>query len=217
MREQAAHEQRTDDLGVVSIEHVNLRLRRDHVLKDVSLDVEPGEFFAFLGPSGSGKTTLLRLIAGFGQPTAGRILIGGARRHALPPWKRNVGMVFQSYALWPHMTVARTSPSAWRSAACRRAPRSSARARRWSSSASRIADRRPAQLSGGQQQRVALARTIAIEPRCCCSTSRCPTSTPSCACRCARAARLQRKLGITTIFVTHDQEEANAVATASRC
>src|SRR5688500_10417462 len=77
------------------------------VLEDVSLDVARGEFFAFLGPSGSGKTTLLRLVAGFGTPSQGRILIGARDVTGLPPWSRNVGMVFQSYALWPHMSVAR--------------------------------------------------------------------------------------------------------------
>ena len=88
----------------VSIEHVTFGYGATAVLDDVSLDVQKGEFFAFLGPSGSGKTTLLRLVAGFGTPNAGRILIGDRDVTRLPPWSRNVGMVFQSYALWPHMT-----------------------------------------------------------------------------------------------------------------
>ena len=90
----------------VTIEHVTFGYGATPVLEDISLEVERGQFFAFLGPSGSGKTTLLRLIAGFGTPTAGRILIGERDVTRLPPWSRNVGMVFQSYALWPHMSVA---------------------------------------------------------------------------------------------------------------
>ena len=91
----------------VTIERVSFGYDATPVLDDISLEVARGEFFAFLGPSGSGKTTLLRLIAGFGAPPTGRILIGERDVTRLPPWSRNVGMVFQSYALWPHMTVAR--------------------------------------------------------------------------------------------------------------
>ena len=91
----------------VAIEGVNLSYGDNHVLKDVNLAIEPGEFFAFLGPSGCGKTTLLRLIAGFNHADTGRVAIGGQDISGLPPWKRDVGMVFQSYALWPHMSVRR--------------------------------------------------------------------------------------------------------------
>jgi iron(III) transport system ATP-binding protein len=91
----------------VRIENVNLSYGTNHVLKDVNLEIRPGEFFAFLGPSGCGKTTLLRLIAGFNRAETGRILIGGKDVSRLPPWKRDVGMVFQSYALWPHLSVRR--------------------------------------------------------------------------------------------------------------
>jgi iron(III) transport system ATP-binding protein len=90
----------------VDIRHVDLSYGANHVLKDVNLHINPGEFFAFLGPSGCGKTTLLRLIAGFNRADRGDILIGGHDVSTLPPWKRDVGMVFQSYALWPHMSVA---------------------------------------------------------------------------------------------------------------
>src|ERR1700742_1452402 len=89
----------------VTIDRVSFGYDTTALLDNVSLDVAQGEFFAFLGPSGSGKTTLLRLIAGFGTPTSGRILIGERDVTRLPPWSRNVGMVFQSYALWPHMSV----------------------------------------------------------------------------------------------------------------
>ena len=88
----------------VDIEGVNLSYGPNHVLKDVNLTIQPGEFFAFLGPSGCGKTTLLRLIAGFNHADTGEVRIGGKPITDLPPWKRDVGMVFQSYALWPHMT-----------------------------------------------------------------------------------------------------------------
>jgi len=89
----------------VTIENLSLSFGSTEVLKGVNLTIEPGEFFTFLGPSGSGKSTLLRAIAGFGPEPGGRILIGGDDVTRLPPWTRNVGMVFQSYALWPHMTV----------------------------------------------------------------------------------------------------------------
>ena len=91
----------------VSVQCRNVRLAygKTEVLKDVNLDVEPGEFFALLGPSGSGKSTLLRLIAGFNRHQHGQVLVDGQDMSALPPWQRNIGMVFQNYALWPHMTV----------------------------------------------------------------------------------------------------------------
>ena len=149
----------------VTIERVSFGYGATPVLDDVSLEVARGEFFAFLGPSGSGKTTLLRLIAGFGTPPTGRILIGERDVTRLPPWSRNVGMVFQSYALWPHMTVARNVAFGLERRRLARAEidRKVAEALALVGLTA-FADRRPAQLSGGQQQRVALARTLVIEP-----------------------------------------------------
>jgi iron(III) transport system ATP-binding protein len=198
----------------VSIEHVSFGYGTVPVLEDINLEVGKGEFFAFLGPSGSGKTTLLRLVAGFGAPSTGRILIGERDVSALPPWNRNVGMVFQSYALWPHMTVAKNVAFGLER---RRLPRAEIAARVESALSlvglTGLADRRPAQLSGGQQQRVALARTLVIEPEVLLLDE--PLSNLDAKLRVEMRAELkllQRKLGLTAIYVTHDQEEANAIA-----
>jgi iron(III) transport system ATP-binding protein len=198
----------------VRIEAVSFAYEATPVLRDVTLAIEPAEFFAFLGPSGSGKTTLLRLIAGFGAPNAGRIRIGGRDVTQLAPWSRNVGMVFQSYALWPHMTVAKNVAFGLER---RRLARGEI-ARRVAAvlalvGLSAYAQRRPAALSGGQQQRVALARTLVIEPAVLLLDE--PLSNLDAKLRVEMRGELralQRKLGITTIYVTHDQEEANAVA-----
>jgi iron(III) transport system ATP-binding protein len=149
----------------VSIEQVTFGYGATRVLDDISLEVARGEFFCFLGPSGSGKTTLLRLIAGFGTQSSGRIRIGERDVTRLPPWSRNVGMVFQSYALWPHMSVARNVAFGLERRKVSR-PEITRRVRAALDlvGLSAFAERRPAQLSGGQQQRVALARTLVIEP-----------------------------------------------------
>ncbi len=184
------------------------------MLKDVTLEIRPGEFFTFLGPSGCGKTTLLRLIAGFGKAQSGRVRIGGEDVSTLPPWKRNVGMVFQSYALWPHMTVRRNVAFGLEE---RRLAKAEIR-RRVDTALELVglltlADRRPSQLSGGQQQRVALARTIVVEPQVLLLDE--PLSNLDAKLRIQmrqELLELQRKLALTTIFVTHDQEEANTTA-----
>ena len=198
----------------VSIERVTFGYGATPVLEDVSLDVEKGQFFAFLGPSGSGKTTLLRLIAGFGTPSAGRILIGERDVTRLPPWSRNVGMVFQSYALWPHMSVAKNVAFGLERRGVSRADIQKKVANALALvGLSAYTDRRPAQLSGGQQQRVALARTIVIEPEVLLLDE--PLSNLDARLRVemrVELRQLQRKLGITAIYVTHDQEDANAVA-----
>ncbi len=150
----------------ISIEGVTLSYGADVVLRDISLAIAPGEFFALLGPSGSGKSTLLRLVAGFVRSQAGRVLIGGADVAALPPWKRDVGMVFQNYALWPHLSVAQNVAFGLEE---RRWPRAriDARVREMLElvGLSAFAARRPGQLSGGQQQRVAIARALAMNPK----------------------------------------------------
>jgi iron(III) transport system ATP-binding protein len=197
----------------IDIRGVNLSYGQTHVLKNVDLSVRPGEFFAFLGPSGCGKTTLLRLIAGFAQAQTGQVLLDGQDVAPLPPWKRDVGMVFQSYALWPHMTVARNVAFGLEE---RRLPRRTIDAKVAEVlelvGLTAYADRRPAQLSGGQQQRVAVARTIAIEPKVLLLDE--PLSNLDAKMRVSvrRDLRaLQQRLGLTTIFVTHDQEEANTI------
>lgn len=197
----------------VDIEGVNLSYGDNHVLKTVDLSIRPGEFFAFLGPSGCGKTTLLRLIAGFNQADTGRVLIGGKDISGLPPWKRDVGMVFQSYALWPHMTVARNVAFGLEERGVGRAEVD----RRVAVALDlvglgHLAGRRPSQLSGGQQQRVAVARTVAVEPKVLLLDEPLSNLDAKMRVQVRRELRdLQQRLGLTTIFVTHDQEEANTI------
>ena len=200
----------------VSVQCRNVRLSygTTEVLKDVNLDIEPGEFFALLGPSGSGKSTLLRLIAGFNRHQHGQVLVDGVDISAQPPWERNIGMVFQSYALWPHMTV-------WDNVAFGLVERREDKAtiqRKVGAALELVGlaaygQRRPNQLSGGQQQRVALARTIVIEPQLLLLDE--PLSNLDKTLRVQMRQELlamQRRLGLTTIFVTHDQEEAMTTA-----
>jgi iron(III) transport system ATP-binding protein len=197
----------------IDIEGVNLSYGPTQVLKGIDLAIKPGELFAFLGPSGCGKTTLLRLIAGFAEADSGSVRIDGHDVAGLPPWKRDVGLVFQSYALWPHMTVLRNVAFGLEE---RRLPRAEVEQRAMAAlelvGLAALKDRRPAQLSGGQQQRVALARTIAIEPKVLLLDE--PLSNLDAKLRVSvrRELRaLQQRLGLTTIFVTHDQEEANTI------
>jgi iron(III) transport system ATP-binding protein len=197
----------------IRIEQVNLSYGDNHVLRSIDLDIRPGELFAFLGPSGCGKTTLLRLIAGFNRADSGRVLVGGTDISSLPPWKRDIGMVFQSYALWPHMTVARNVAFGLEE---KRVPRSQIGPRVAAAlelvGLTGLGQRRPAQLSGGQQQRVALARTIAVEPKLLLLDEPLSNLDAKLRVQVRRELReLQQRLGLTTIFVTHDQEEANTI------
>lgn len=198
----------------VKLKGINLSFGKTHVLKSINLEIEPGEFFAFLGPSGCGKTTLLRLIAGFESAQTGQVIIGEKEVSYLPPWQRNLGMVFQSYALWPHMTIRKNVSFGLEE---RHVPRNEINKRTEQAlelvGLLELADRRPSQLSGGQQQRVALARTIVIEPQVLLLDE--PLSNLDAKLRVQMRHELldlQRKLSITTIFVTHDQEEANTTA-----
>ncbi len=202
-----------DSVGV-AIQDLSLSFGDTEVLKGVNLNIEPGEFFTFLGPSGSGKSTLLRAVAGFGPTPGGKIVIGGDDVTNLAPWKRNVGMVFQSYALWPHMTVRKNVAFGLEE---RKIPKKEINERVDDVlnlvGLLDLADRRPSQLSGGQQQRVALARTVIIEPRVLLLDE--PLSNLDANLRIQMRRdilELQRKLKLTTIFVTHDQEEANTTS-----
>ena len=203
-------------LNKVSLEARNIHLSygSTEVLKNLSLSIAPGEFFALLGPSGSGKSTLLRLIAGFNQHQRGELLVDGKDITGTPPHLRNLGMVFQNYALWPHMSV-------WDNVAFglveRKAPKDEIRRKVGEAlelvGLQQYGQRRPGQLSGGQQQRVALARTIVIEPRLLLLDE--PLSNLDKNLRVQmreELKNLQRTLGLTTIFVTHDQEEAMTTA-----
>ena len=198
----------------VDVEDVSLSFGDSKVLDRISVTAKPGEFFALLGPSGCGKSTLLRLIAGFNRAQSGRIRVGGEDITDVPPWKRNVGMVFQSYALWPHMSVAQNVAFGLEE---KRLPRAGIRQGVAKAlelvGLTELASRKPGQISGGQQQRVALARTLAIEPRVLLLDE--PLSNLDAKLRLhmrRELVSLQRRLGITTIFVTHDQEEALTTA-----
>jgi len=179
-------------------------------VRGVSLDIRSGEFLTLLGPSGSGKTTTLMLIAGFETPTAGDIAIDGHSVVALPPHKRNIGMVFQNYALFPHLTVAENIGFPLKQRGIDRATR--ARLVAESLDLVRLPGyqaRYPRQLSGGQQQRVALARSIVFHPRLLLMDE--PLGALDKQLRESlqlEMRRLHADLGITFIYVTHDQEEA---------
>jgi iron(III) transport system ATP-binding protein len=213
MRPSSANQDLPVPTAGVRIEQVDLSYGDNHVLKSIDLDIHPGEFFAFLGPSGCGKTTLLRLIAGFNRADRGRVLVGNEDISDLPPWKRDIGMVFQSYALWPHMTVARNVAFGLEEKRVPRAeigPRVAAALQMVGLTG--LDQRRPGQLSGGQQQRVALARTIAVEPKLLLLDEPLSNLDAKLRVQVRRELRdLQQRLGLTTIFVTHDQEEANTV------
>lgn len=182
----------------------------------VTLSIPAGSLFFLLGPSGCGKTTLLRMVAGFVQPSEGAILFDTQDMTAVPPHKRGTGMVFQSYALWPHMTVAENVAFGLD---VRQVPEPERKTRVTEALAlvqmESLAERKPAQLSGGQQQRVALARALAIRPRCLLLDE--PLSNLDAKLRLEMRSEIRRIVkssGITALYVTHDQKEALSMADA---
>ncbi|MEJ1975785.1 MAG: ABC transporter ATP-binding protein [Acetobacteraceae bacterium] len=179
-------------------------------IDDLHLDIRQGEFITLLGPSGSGKTTTLMLIAGFERPTAGEILIDGRPVARLPPYRRDIGMVFQSYALFPHLTVAENIGFALKQRGIGKAERQAAVARMLDLvQLPGFEARFPQQLSGGQQQRVAIARAIVFSPRVLLMDE--PLSALDKQLRETlqlEIKRLHDRLGITFVYVTHDQREA---------
>jgi putative spermidine/putrescine transport system ATP-binding protein len=184
------------------------------VVQDFNLDVEKGEFVSFLGPSGCGKTTTLRMIAGFEIPTSGKVAIDGVDITSKAPNQRNVGMVFQAYALFPNMTVAQNIGYGMR---IHKEPKEAIKERVTEMLAlihlEKKGDSYPHQLSGGQQQRVALARALANKPQVLLLDE--PLSALDAKIRVllrAEIRAIQRKLGITAIYVTHDQEEALSIS-----
>jgi spermidine/putrescine transport system ATP-binding protein len=196
--------------NVIELRGVSKSIHGHTILYDLNLKVHNGEFLTLLGPSGCGKTTLLRLISGFEEPTTGQILINGKDVNGLPPHLRHVHTVFQSYALFPHMTVFENVAFGLR---CQKLPKSDINERvnevLKTVKLEKYASRKPEQLSGGQQQRVAVARAIVNRPLVLLLDE--PLSSLDYRLRKTmqiELKQLQRKLGITFIFVTHDQEEA---------
>jgi ABC-type sugar transport system ATPase subunit len=183
-------------------------------LNGIDLDIEPGEFFALLGPSGSGKSTTLRILAGLDMPTSGRVLVDGLDITALPSSERDVAMVFQSYALYPHMTVAQNIAFPLEMAKLPKAEIAPAvREAAAKVKIDHLLDRKPGQLSGGQQQRCALARAIVRKARLFLLDE--PLSNLDSKLRLetrVELKKLQRSLGVTAVYVTHDQEEAMTLA-----
>ncbi|MBL8265232.1 ABC transporter ATP-binding protein [Steroidobacter sp.] len=201
-------------MAQLTLENVSKRYGDTVALAATDLTVKDGEFLTLLGPSGCGKTTTLRIVAGFVAPDAGRVAIDGQDVTLAPPRLRHVGMVFQDYALFPHMTVAENIAFGLQE---RRTPRAkiSTRVDEMLSlvQLEALAHRHPAQLSGGQQQRVALARALAHPPRLLLMDE--PFSALDARLReglRTELRRIQRSLGITTLFITHDRQEAMALS-----
>ena len=198
----------------ISIKNAVKRYGDFTAIPDLSLEIKPGEFFTLLGPSGCGKTTLLRMIAGFNSIEGGQFYFGDRLINDLDPAKRNIGMVFQNYAIFPHLTVRKNVAFGLQN---RKLPKDKIEAQTNKflklMKIDQFADRLPEQLSGGQQQRVALARALAIEPDVLLMDE--PLSNLDAKLRVEMREvikEIQNSLGITTVYVTHDQEEAMAVS-----
>src|SRR5215510_3258843 len=201
-------------MSYLSISHVTKQYGETVVVDNFNLDIEKGEFVSFLGPSGCGKTTTLRTVAGFEIPTSGKIMLDGKDITDKAPNQRNVGMIFQAYALFPNMTVAQNIGFGLRV----RKESQSAISERVQEMVNLIglekhANKYPYQLSGGQQQRVSLARALAIRPDVLLLDE--PLSALDAKIRVSLRSEIraiQKRLGITAIFVTHDQEEALSIS-----
>jgi len=198
----------------IAVEHLTKRFGALAAISDVSLSIEQGEMFTLLGPSGCGKTTLLRLLAGFYTPDAGEIRFDGQLMNEVPAHERGIGMVFQNYALWPHMSVEQNVAYGLK---LRKVARAEMRARVEAMldkvGLVGLGARFPGQLSGGQQQRVALARALVLNPQMLLLDE--PLSNLDAKIRVqvrAEIRKLQKELGITAVYVTHDQEEALAMS-----
>jgi putative spermidine/putrescine transport system ATP-binding protein len=194
----------------VELRNISKKFQNNLVVKNVSLSVEQGEFVSFLGPSGCGKTTTLNMIAGFLEPDEGDLFIKGRRMNGVPPYKRELGMVFQTYSLFPHMTVAENVSYGLKLRKVGKAEMAE-RVKRVLDLVKlpHVADRYPKQLSGGQRQRIAIARALVIEPSLLLLDE--PLSNLDAKLREElrdELKRLHQEIGVTTIFVTHDQEEA---------
>jgi multiple sugar transport system ATP-binding protein len=201
-------------MGAIRLEGVTKAFDATTVIHGLDLDVEDGAFVVFVGPSGCGKSTLLRLIAGLEDVSGGRILIDGVDATAVPPAERRLAMVFQSYALYPHMTVFDNIAFPLQMAGVDRATqRAKVAAAARTLNLAEFLERRPGQLSGGQRQRVAIGRAIVREPRAFLFDE--PLSNLDAALRSAmriELAELHQKLATTMIYVTHDQVEAMTMA-----
>ena len=202
-------------MGVaIQIDNVTKAYGKNIVIQGLSAEIQPGEFFTLLGPSGCGKTTLLRMIIGFNSIEGGEIRVDGKVINQIPTNRRNMGMVFQNYAVFPHMSVRDNVAYGLKT---RHVPKAE-RYRRADETLKLVkiddyADRMPTQLSGGQQQRVALARAIVIQPEVLLMDE--PLSNLDAKLRVEMRnviKRIQRQVGITTVYVTHDQEEALAIS-----
>lgn len=198
----------------IRIENIVKNFGNVTALDKINLHIRPGELFFLLGPSGCGKTTLLRLLAGFYQPDEGHIFFGDKEVSKVPPHKRKTGMVFQSYALWPHMTVAQNVAFGLQQ---KKLPASEIKEKVEEALVSvrmeMYANRKPNELSGGQQQRVALARALAIRPKCLLLDE--PLSNLDAKLRVEMRTEIRRickEFQLTTIYVTHDQTEALSIA-----
>ncbi len=198
----------------ISIKHAVKKYQDFTAIPDLSLEIKPGEFFTLLGPSGCGKTTLLRMIAGFNSIEGGEFYFGDRLINDLDPAKRNIGMVFQNYAIFPHLTVRKNVAFGLQN---RKLPKDQIEKQTEKflklMKIDQFADRLPEKLSGGQQQRVALARALAIEPDVLLMDE--PLSNLDAKLRVEMREvikEIQNSLGITTVYVTHDQEEAMAVS-----